>query len=144
MYTGGRKSFTMDEGQIPGHGYRFDAFELRAATREVFDRRRAAPLSLQPKMFELLLYLIEHRARVVMKRELVGAVWGGVVVSSGAIPQCVSMLRKALGDTGRSQRILKTHYGHGYRFVCSAVPIGFDAFDKPAPAPIYESFIAHS
>jgi DNA-binding winged helix-turn-helix (wHTH) protein len=132
----------MDEGRMATRGYRFGSFELCEATREVFDRRCAAPLSLQPKMFEVLLYLIEHRARVVMKDELVDAIWGGLVVSRGAVPQCVSMLRKALGDTGRTQQFLKTYYGRGYRFVRSAVPIDFGAV-KP-PLDVYGSSMTHS
>src|SRR5262245_6136202 len=105
----------MNAGITAAFGYRFESFELLAATREVFDRRRDERLSLQPKMFEVLLYLIEHRSRVVLKEELVREIWEGLVVSEGAVPQCVSMLRKALGDTGRSQQILKTYYGRGYR-----------------------------
>jgi DNA-binding winged helix-turn-helix (wHTH) protein len=77
-----------------------------------------------------------------MKDELVDEIWGGLVVSRGAVPQCVSMLRKALGDTGRSQQFLKTYYGRGYRFVRSAVPIHFDAA-KPLPE-AYESSMPHS
>jgi DNA-binding winged helix-turn-helix (wHTH) protein len=130
MYSGGKVE-----------GYRFESFELCVRTREVFDLRRTAPLRLEPKMFEVLLYLIEHRARIVLKDELVDEVWGGLSLSSGVVPQCICMLRKALGDTGRSQRILKTHYGHGYRFVCSAVPADFDS--RTFGPGIYESSTAH-
>jgi DNA-binding winged helix-turn-helix (wHTH) protein len=126
----------MNQGRNNAYRYLFDGFELRAATREVLDRRKGVPLCLQPKMFEVLLYLIEHRARVVMKDELVSQIWGGIAVSSGAVPQCVSMLRKVLGDTGRDQRILKTVYGYGYRFVCTAVLVALE--DVTVSTGVYE------
>lgn len=125
----------MEGGHGATGGYRFDVFELSVRVREVFDRRCAAPLRLQRKMFEVLLYLLEQRGRIVSKDELVCEVWGGIALSGGAVPQCISMLRKALGDTGREQRILKTHYGRGYRFVCSASRIRDEETAEPTAGP---------
>jgi DNA-binding winged helix-turn-helix (wHTH) protein len=105
--------------------YRFNGFELSIGSRELF--HEGAPCRLEPRTYDLLLHLLEARDRVVTKEELLEVVWRGTSVCEGAVSQCVSVLRKALGDTGRQQRVLRTFPRIGYRFVC---PI---EQDDPAP-----------
>jgi DNA-binding winged helix-turn-helix (wHTH) protein len=112
----------MTESHETCWGYRFEGFELNLLTREL-RRGEEPPRHLQPRAFELLAYLVGNRCRVVSKEEVLKEVWGGASVCSHAVPQCVSVLRKALGDTTRSPRLLSTRSGVGYRFVSHAEPL---------------------
>ena len=88
-----------------------------------------APVAIEPKAFDLLLYLIDHRERAVGKDELQDAVWG-TIVSDSALTRCVMKLRKALGET--SAAAVKTVPRFGYRF--DAPVVGTEtATDDPAP-----------
>lgn len=100
----------------PAHwDFLIEDIEFYLETMEL--RRERHRLRLEPRMFDLLRYLLNHRDRVVKKEELFRAVWDGTAVCDGALTQCVSVLRKALGDTGRAQRFLRTYPRVGYRFV---------------------------
>ncbi len=74
-------------------------------------------VGLRPQVFQVLLYLIEHRDRVISKQELVENVWPGEFITDAAVESCIRRVRQATGDDGRNQRILRTLHGHGYRFV---------------------------
>lgn len=102
----------IDRGSL---GYRFCEFELNLRTLEL--THRGVPRRLEPKVWDLLIYLLRHRDRVVSKPELFRALWRDTAVCEGALQQCVSVLRRALGDTGRAQALLKTYPRVGYRFV---------------------------
>ena len=71
----------------------------------------------EPKVFDLLLYLIENRDRLVSKDDLIAAVWGGRIVTDSALTSAMNAARKALGDNGRDQRLIRTSSRKGYRFV---------------------------
>jgi adenylate cyclase len=87
-------------------------------------RRASAPVELEPKVFDLLVYLIEHHERVISKDELLDKLWPGQVVSETALTQCVMAARKAVGDDGARQHTIKTQHGRGYRFVAAiAAPV---------------------
>jgi DNA-binding winged helix-turn-helix (wHTH) protein/pSer/pThr/pTyr-binding forkhead associated (FHA) protein len=79
--------------------------------------RAGAPLHLQPKVMDLLLYLIAHRARFVSKHELQESLWKDVVVGHASLPRLVKELRRALGDRAQSPRYVRTLHGRGYQFV---------------------------
>ena len=68
-------------------------------------------------MFEVVRYLVEHRDRMVPKEELLEQVWGTRFVSESALTSRIKAARRALGDDGREQRIIRTVHGRGYRFV---------------------------
>lgn len=74
-------------------------------------------MKVEPKVFDVLLYLLRHANRVVSKNELLSAVWQGDAVTAGALTQCVFLARRAIGDTGTSQRMIATVNKRGYRFV---------------------------
>lgn len=94
---------------------RFDEFEL---DEDLFQLRKAGVVvQLEPRAFDLLRYLITHRDRVVSKDELLDEVWSGQVVSESVLPTHVRTLRRALGDDRRTQSLIQTVYGRGYRFV---------------------------
>ena len=95
--------------------YTFDRFVLDMKRRELMTVEGVVPL--RPKVFGLLAYLIEHRDRVVPKRELFENLWPDVHVGDATLNTCVRALRQAVGDDGQSQRVIQTKHGHGYRFV---------------------------
>jgi len=77
-------------------------------------------IALRPKSFEVLRYLVASGGRLVTKEELLNAVWRGVVVSDESLAQCVSEVRRAIGD--QAQAIIKTVPRRGYRFVAEVAP----------------------
>jgi len=82
-------------------------------------RRAGQSIPLRPKVFHVLIYLLTHRDRVVPKQELCEQVWSAQAVSDATIENCLKAIRHAIGDTGQAQRLIKTRYGQGYRFVAA-------------------------
>ena len=95
--------------------YRFLDCTLDAKRREL--RRAGELVPLRPRVFELLLHLVEHRSRAVSKPELFERIWPQRVVSDATLNSCIKELRKAVGDTGELQQVVQTLHGHGFRFV---------------------------
>ena len=95
--------------------YSFEKFLLDTGTREL--RRDRELLSVEPKVFDLLSYLIVNRERVVSKDDLIAGVWNGRIVSDGALTTCLNAARTAIGDSGEDQRLIKTLPRKGFRFV---------------------------
>jgi len=95
--------------------YLFAGFSLDTDRREL--RRGDGLLRLEPKAFDLLVYLIANRERVVSKDDLLAAVWNGRIVSESALTTCINAVRKAIGDNGKMQRRIKTLQRKGFRFV---------------------------
>lgn len=97
-----------------------------------FELRRAGrPVHLEPQVFTVLVHLIEHRDRVVPKTELLDVVWGDRYVSESALTSRIRAARRAVGDDGRSQQIVVTVHGVGYRF---AAPVDTTDDDTPSTA----------
>lgn len=94
--------------------YRFDGSVLDTARREL--RRDAVVRPLEPQVYELLLFLLENRHRVVGREELNATIWHGRPVTDAALNSRIKAVRAAVGDDGRSQRIIRTHHRRGYRF----------------------------
>ena len=82
-------------------------------------RRNGAEQHLRPKSFQVLLYLLENRARVVPKEELMERLWTDTAVTDDALVQCLIEIRKAFGDDSRRPRFIKTIPKVGYRFINS-------------------------
>ncbi len=85
-----------------------DAYELR------HDGHVAA---LEPQVFDVLVYLLSHRDRVVSKEELLDEIWGDRFVSESSLTSRIKDARRAVGDDGKQQSIIRTVHGRGYRFV---------------------------
>ncbi|SRR6266566_2630115 len=81
--------------------------------------RAGVLMSLGPKAFSVLVYLLRHRDRVVLKEEFYALLWPGQAVSDTALARCIASIRKAVGDTGGEQKIIQTLYGYGYRFIAA-------------------------
>jgi TolB-like protein len=95
--------------------YSFGPFELDLAKAEL--RMGTTPCPLQPQVFALLAFLVEHRERLVSKDEIFEKVWDGRIVTDSALTSRVKHARKALGDDGKVQRYIKTIHGQGFRFI---------------------------
>jgi Tol biopolymer transport system component/DNA-binding winged helix-turn-helix (wHTH) protein len=80
-------------------------------------RKAGTAVSLEPKAFELLVYFLLHRGRLIEKQELLDAVWSGAFVTDNALTRVIAQLRRALGDEAREPRYLQTVPKRGYRFV---------------------------
>jgi TolB-like protein len=80
-------------------------------------RRGAAPIAVEPQVFDLLVHLIENRDRVVSKDDLIAAVWGGRIVSDSTLTSRINAARKAVGDSGDAQKLIRTIARKGFRFV---------------------------
>src|SRR3984957_19867060 len=79
--------------------------------------RGSEPVAVGPQVFDLLIHLIENRDRVVSKDELLDVVWRGRTVSESTLTSHVNAARKALGDNGEEQRLIRTISRKGFRFV---------------------------
>ncbi len=97
--------------------YRFSDCVIDADRREL--TVAGETVTMQPKAFELLLYLIRNRQRAVDKDELQDALWPRSIVTETALTRCVMKARRAVGDDADKQAIIKTVHGHGYRFTAS-------------------------
>lgn len=73
--------------------------------------------AIEPRAFDLLVYLIENRDRVVHRDELLDQVWAGLTVSESALSSRIKDARSAIGDDGTAQKLIKTFHGRGFRFV---------------------------
>jgi TolB-like protein len=94
--------------------YLFEDFILDPERREL--RHQRDLVTVAPQVFDLLLYLIQHRDRVVSKDDLIASVWGGRIVSESAITTRINAARTAINDTGEGQRLIRTMPRKGIRF----------------------------
>jgi len=95
--------------------FSFENFALDCERREL--RAHGAIVPVEPQVFDLLVYLIENRDRVVSKDDLIAAVWSGRIVSDSTLDSRINAVRKALGDSGGRQRFVRTIARKGHRFV---------------------------
>jgi TolB-like protein/tetratricopeptide (TPR) repeat protein len=79
--------------------------------------RGSEPIAVGPQVFDLLLYLVQNREHVVSKDSLLDAVWGGRIVSESTLTSHINAVRKAIGDSGDEQHLVKTVPRKGFRFV---------------------------
>lgn len=98
-----------------GMKYIFADFQLD--THKLVLSEKGSPISLEPQVFSVIQFLIENRDRVVLKEDLVSQLWKGRVISDSALSSAIKSARKALGDNGREQRLIKTVHSVGFRFV---------------------------
>jgi len=109
----------------------FENNVLDGDLRELTCAGEAVPL--QPQVFDLLLYLVSQRARVVSKDDLISQIWSDRIVSDSALNSRINAARKALGDDGATQRLIKTIPRKGFRFI-GDVREDVAAAAEPVPA----------
>ena len=108
--------------------FRFLEFEIITARREII--RDGESLPVEPKVYDLLLYLVEHAERAVSKDELQDAIWPNVIVTESALTRCIMKARRLVGDDSKNQRVIGTVQKKGYRFVAPVEELAHDQFAK--------------
>ena len=91
-------------------------------------------VAVQPQVFDLLVYLVQNRDRVVSKDDLLTALWGGRIVADSTLATHINAVRRAIGDSGEEQALIRTFARKGVRFVgkVQSLPAG----DQPAPSTV--------
>ena len=97
--------------------FRFGRYRLDTRLLELHHDGTSVPI--EPQVFDLLRMLIENRDRVISKDEIIDAVWGGRIISDSTLNSRVNALRRAVGDDGRRQDVIRTLPRRGFRFVQS-------------------------
>src|SRR6516225_9191111 len=82
-------------------------------------RRGSEPIAVEPQVFDLLVYLVQNRDRGVSKDDLIASVWDGRIVSESTLTSRINAARKAIGDSGEDQKLIRTIPRRGFRFVGS-------------------------
>jgi TolB-like protein/cytochrome c-type biogenesis protein CcmH/NrfG len=95
-------------------------------------RRGSEPIAVEPQVFDLLVCLLQNRDRVVSKDDLIASVWGGRIVSGSTLTSRINAARKAVGDSGEDQKLIRTIARKGFRFVGAVCMQPTDA--EPASA----------
>jgi len=93
----------------------FDDYMLDSDRREL--TRGSEAIAVGPQVFDLLVHLVQNRERVVTKDDLLNAVWDGRIVSESTMTSHINAVRKAIGDSGADQRLIRTVARKGFRFV---------------------------
>ena len=115
----------------------FNDYVLDVERREL--RCAGALVAIEPQVFDLLVYLIQNRGRVVSRDELLGSVWQGRIVSNSALANRINGARAAIGDSGEDQKLIRTLPRKGFRFVGNVAEENSDpsptrlGSDRPRP-----------
>ena len=97
--------------------YRFEDVEIDASRCSI--TRSGQEQHLRQQTFQVLLYLLERRQRLVTKEELIENVWHGIAVTDNALVQCIGDIRRTLGDDSRHPRFVRTFPKLGYHFIAA-------------------------
>lgn len=95
--------------------FEFAEHSLDVDRREL--RRRGKRIAIEPQVFDLLVFLVHNRERVVSKDDLIAGIWGGRIVSEAAVTTRINAARRAVGDSGAAQAVIRTVVRKGVRFV---------------------------
>jgi TolB-like protein len=107
---------------------RFADYEIDIARREL--HRAGQVIHLEPQVFDVLVYLVRNRDRIVSKDELIEAIWQGRTISDAALSSRISAARRAVGDNGDDQDLIRTMHKRGFRFVGEVDDDGGPAGDE--------------
>ena len=95
--------------------FEFAEHSLDIDRREL--RRRGERIAIEPQVFDLLVFLVRNRERVVSRDDLIAAIWSGRIVSDSAVTTRINAARRAVGDSGEAQTVIRTVARKGVRFV---------------------------
>jgi DNA-binding winged helix-turn-helix (wHTH) protein len=93
----------------------FGNCEIDVDRREL--RQGGTAVHVQPQVFDLLVYLLDNRGRVVSRDDIIGSVWGDRIVSESTLTSRINAARTAIGDSGEQQNLIRTIARKGFRFV---------------------------
>jgi DNA-binding winged helix-turn-helix (wHTH) protein len=94
--------------------YVFGDYELDTQTYEL--RQAGKPIKIEPQAFKVLVCLIQHHHRTVTRQELLEHLWPEPFTSEAVLSYCIMTARKAVGDSGQTQRVIKTVHGRVFSF----------------------------
>ena len=97
--------------------YRFAEFEIDLSQQEL--RRLGEAVHIEPQVFDLIVHLVRNHDRIVSKDELIETIWNGRIISEAALSSRINGARRALGDNGNDQALIRTLHKRGFRFVGS-------------------------
>ena len=122
--------------QQESQSYEFGRFRLKTAERVLL--REGEFVALTPKVFDILLTLVENCGQVVSKEDLMKRVWPDTFVEEGNLTQNISLLRKALGESPGGVQFIETVPRRGYRFVApiNENRVSDEAHELPAFVPV--------
>lgn len=126
--------------------YEFADFRLDAQRRVLSSRLDGQPLAVTGKVFDTLLYFVEHAGELLDKRTLMEALWPNVVVEESNLTQTIHTLRRTLGERPGEHRFIVTVAGRGYRFVADVKSVlrSVDAQPRLAAADSSQALPARS
>lgn len=118
--------------------YVFGDYELDTQAYEL--RHAGKPLKIEPQVFNVLAYLLQQHHRTVTRQELLEHLWPEPFTSEAVLSYCIMTARKAVGDSGRAQQVIKTIHGRGFRFIAPLQqgahdPLHLEASATPVIAP---------
>lgn len=99
--------------------FHFNQFTVDSINYQILKNR--TEVKVEPQVFDLIVYLLQHRDRLVSRQEILDHVWQGRLVSDATLGNRINSARKALGDNGSSQLMIKTVHGRGYQFINTPV-----------------------
>lgn len=122
--------------------YQFGEFEID--TRNFQLSKNGSAVEIEPKVFDLLNYLVANRNKLVTRDELFQTLWSGQVVSDTSLSNQIKAARKAIGDDGQAQSSIKTVHGRGYQFIVATEEIYPDGCSQAGSQTIttHENFTA--
>jgi pimeloyl-ACP methyl ester carboxylesterase/DNA-binding winged helix-turn-helix (wHTH) protein len=112
--------------------FQFDDYELDDRAFEL--RLRGTPCSLEPQVFDVLSYLVQNHDRIVPRQEMLDHIWPDHFISEAALNSRLMAARRAIGDNGKDQRLIKTIHGRGFRFVGEVRSYDSAQATPPGPA----------
>lgn len=122
--------------------FQFNSFLLDVDERRLY--RDETPISLTPKVFDVLVYLVSNSGHLVLKEELMTAVWADSFIDEVNIPRTIHTIRKALGENVGGERFIETVPTKGYRFVADVKRKHSDAFHSSSLEHVSEIGTAQS
>jgi DNA-binding winged helix-turn-helix (wHTH) protein len=102
--------------------FHFSDHVLDAGLREL--TRAGEAIAVEPQVFDLLIYLVENRDRVVIKDDLMETIWDGRIVSESTLISRINAARKAVGDSGKNQTVIRTIARKSFRFAPASTERG--------------------
>jgi TolB-like protein len=120
--------------------FRFENQSLDLDRREL--RRGSELVALEPQVFDLLVYLVRNRDRLITKDDMITGVWGGRIVSESTLTSRINAARKAVADSGGEQRLIRTTIRKGFRFVGEVQEVPGTLLSERAAADAVASHLA--